>query len=57
MKSPLLVDDFLMFTAIFGYGPGSGSETLELQIRIRQKFRLLADPDHQHLLYDKFMKI
>jgi hypothetical protein len=40
----------LMFTSIFGYRPGSGSETLELRIRIRQKFRILADsdPDPQH---------
>jgi hypothetical protein len=26
----------LLFTSIFGYGPESGSETLELRIRIRQ---------------------
>jgi hypothetical protein len=41
-----------MFTSIFVYGPGSGSETLELCIQIwsRQKFRILADPypDPQH---------
>jgi hypothetical protein len=36
----------LMFTSIFGYGPGS--ETLELRIRIRQKFRILADLDPQN---------
>jgi hypothetical protein len=35
-----------MFTSIFGYGPGSG--TIELRVRIRQKFRILADPDPQH---------
>jgi hypothetical protein len=38
----------LMFTSTFEYGPGSGSETLEFRIRIRQKFRILADPDPQH---------
>jgi hypothetical protein len=37
-----------MFTSILGYGPGS--ENLELWIRIRQKFRILADPDPQHCL-------
>jgi hypothetical protein len=37
-----------MFTSFLVYGPGSGSETLELRIRIRQKFRILADPDPQH---------
>jgi hypothetical protein len=37
---------FVYVTSIFGNGPGSG--TLELRIRIRQKFRILADPDPQH---------
>jgi hypothetical protein len=43
-----------MFTSIFVYGPGSGSETLELWIRIRQKFRILADLDldPQHCSFD-----
>jgi hypothetical protein len=36
----------LVFTSIFGYGPGS--ETLKLRIRIWQKFQILADPDPQH---------
>jgi hypothetical protein len=31
----------LMFTSIFGYGPGFEN----LEFRIRQKFRILADPD------------
>jgi hypothetical protein len=35
-----------MFTSIFGCGSGSG--TLELRIRIGQKFRIFADPDPQH---------
>jgi hypothetical protein len=47
MKLPLLWF-LLMFTYIFGIG--SGSETLELRIRIRQKFRILANPDPQHCL-------
>jgi hypothetical protein len=38
-----------MFTSIFGYGPGSG--TLKLWIRIRQKFRILEDPDQQRWFY------
>jgi hypothetical protein len=44
----LLLNGFLtllLFTSIFGYGPGS--ETLELWIRIRQKFRIPKDPDPQ----------
>jgi hypothetical protein len=43
--TPFLVV-LLMFTSIFGYGPGSG--TVKLRIRIRKKFRILADPDPQH---------
>jgi hypothetical protein len=39
-----------MFASIFGYGPGSRSETLELRIRIRQRLRILADPDQQTTL-------
>jgi hypothetical protein len=34
-----------MFTSIFGYGPGSGTLTLWIRIRIWRKFRILADPD------------
>jgi hypothetical protein len=39
---------FVNVYILFGYGPGSGFETLELWIRIWQKFRILADPDPQH---------
>jgi hypothetical protein len=34
-----------LLTSIFWYGPGSRSKTLEL--RIRMKLRILADPDPQ----------
>jgi hypothetical protein len=50
MKLPLFLWFLSMFTSIFGYRPRSGSETLELRIRIRQKLRILADPDPQHCI-------
>jgi hypothetical protein len=44
MIFPIFLWFLLMFTSIFGYGPGFGT----LELRIRQKLRILADPDPRH---------
>jgi hypothetical protein len=48
----LMVFDLLMFTSIFGYGPGS--EAFELRIRIRQSYGSLH-PDSQHRFLGIFL--